>query len=216
MGMAAAIGLLALAAAACAGAPGPRGWAGARPVEVGTSDKVLAAHKSRLYALTRGSTNIEWQFPPRSRDNYPLSERAREALQRAVEDLSADGDVEAALDSRIADATVSGPPLESLENAIRDAALDDAARNDLRSLLDDITDFEEDALRSVRGLYGSIAVSEDGRTAYVPAFGGYLFALDVSTGQTRWIADTDGDLIWAFLGAGEGTDDDPTVEVGNV
>ncbi len=184
-----------LALSACGAAPGPRGWAGARPVEVGSADKVLAAHKSKLYALTRGSTNIEWEFPPRSRDNYPISERGRTALLAAVEATGAGSDVQATLNDRVDDLTVSGPPVDSLKDAIDQAAIDDASRNTLKELVDDTTSFEKDALTHVRGLYGDIAVSDDGRTAYLPAFGGWLFALDVGTGQTRWIVDMGSQLV---------------------
>jgi len=90
---------------------------------------------------------------------------------------------------------VDGSTIDALEEAVDATSAEDGARSDFKSAVDSATRFERDALDDIEALYGTIGVSEDGETAFVPAFGGAVFALDTRTGYTRWIVVPDEALV---------------------
>lgn len=180
------ISMLALASA-CGSVPGPRGWAAPQPVE--TNDVTLAPYRKRLFALPEGSAAVLWQFPPRDKSTYRVSESARTELRQAAEDAGV-ASADAILD-RIDDLSVQGSTVDSLKSAIEESGLEGEAKGSLKSRVDEITREHRRAFDGVRALYGDLAVSEDGGTAYLPTYGGWLFAIDTENGDLRWLSDLD-------------------------
>lgn len=202
--------LLALAAA-CGNPPGPRGWTGAQPVTAGDDDRVLAAHKRKLFGLSRGqgdALNIRWEFPPRDRSTYLISEERRSDLRRRVEAMGLDAGAAARLTGLVDDLRVEGPSADTLKDAIDAVSADDAAKNSLKDTVDAYRKAERDAFSQVRALYGDIGLSDDGNTAYFGGFGGWLYALDSETGASRWIIEAEGGIV------GGATSSDGVVYVG--
>ncbi len=186
----AGIGLsLVVLAAACTSPPGPRGWSAPQPVE--TQDLTLVPYKKRLFALPTGSGEAAWQFPPKDKAGYRISEGARNDLMTMAAGLGLQGDTRQNIEDRISELSIEGPTIETLRKAVSQTAADKALRNAFNSRVDEIVLGEKRALNGIRALYGDIALSGDGRTAFVASYGGWLFALDTKTGATRWIADLD-------------------------
>ncbi len=185
----ATLGLGAILVAACGNPPGPRGWAAPEPVDA--DSLTLVPHKKTLYAVPKDSPVIAWQFPPKNREQYAVSEAASDELLGllAVLDLpdSARDDVTELIDGL----QVGGDSVGALKSAVSAAATEGSGRDDFNRRVDAIVVTERRALRGVRALYGDLGVSEDGATAYVASFGGWLFALDIETGATRWIVELD-------------------------
>jgi len=190
-----ALAAVALLAVACASPPGPRGWAGARPVRVDSQDIILAAHKNKLSALPKDSSNAMWQFPPPDRDTYLVSQLARDALIDLIDGLDVDEAAKDDLKQRASDLAVQGPTAGALKDAVDATGADADAREQIKDAIDLATKEEKRALTKVRALYGDIGVSPDGQTAFVPAYGGYVFALDTTDGETRWVINTNSVLI---------------------
>jgi outer membrane protein assembly factor BamB len=193
----AAIGLLVLAAlalVACGAPPGPRGWAPAEPVVVGDREFVLAPHKSHVYAVRPESSLVQWQFPPEDRSSYPISEQRLQGLLDLINDLDVSSQQKEDLTSLARALNVSGDSGNALKDALK-GAVGDEQSGQVEDYIDQTRDVEGDALSDVRALYGEIAVSEDAQTAFVPAFGGWVFALETATGQLRWMLETEGELV---------------------
>jgi outer membrane protein assembly factor BamB len=164
-------------------------------VTVDSDTVVLAAHKSRLTALPQGSSTPLWQFPPRDRNSYPLSAAGRDSLTLAIDALDLESAAKANLADRVDDVTVSGPNSDALKESLDALQIEDRARDDLKQLIDEATERERRALSKVRALYGDLGVSEDGNTVYVPTFGGWLFSLDASSGETNWMRDMGAGMV---------------------
>lgn len=180
---------LVVLAAACGSPPGPRGWAAPQPVE--TQDLTLVPYKKKLFALPAGSGVAAWQFPPKEKDGYRVSEGAQSDLKALAADLGLQGDTRQNIEDRISELSVEGPTIETLKDAVDATTADKALHNAFKSRVDAIVVGEKRALNGIRAFYGDIALSGDGRTAFVPSYGGWLFALDTTTGTTKWIADLD-------------------------
>jgi outer membrane protein assembly factor BamB len=91
--------------------------------------------------------------------------------------------------------TVSGDNIDTIKDAIDNSELDGDQKSDLKSFVDDTTDREDGALSDVDAFYGDIGISTDGETAYAPGYGGWIYALDVATGDTRWIVDMGDEIV---------------------
>jgi outer membrane protein assembly factor BamB len=174
-------------AAACGSIAGPRGWAPAQPVESGKL--TLVPYRKKVFALREGSADVVWQFPPRDKSTYRVSEVDRQELAALAQDLGLSaGDP---LIELIGDLNVQGSTVETLESAIDASSLASDARSSFKSRIEDITSRHKRALDGVRALYGDLALPADGTEVYVPTYGGWLFALDAETGALRWLADLD-------------------------
>jgi len=132
-----------------------------------------------------------WQFPPKDKNGYRVSEGNRDDLMTLAAGLGLQGDTRQNIEDRIGELSVEGPTIETLKDAVSATAADKALRNAFNSRVEAIVVGEKRALNGVRALYGDIALSGDGDTAFVPSYGGWLFALDIATGATKWIADLD-------------------------
>jgi outer membrane protein assembly factor BamB len=181
-------------AAACGAPPGPRGWAPAQPVVVGDREFVLAPHRSHVYAVRPESSFVQWQFPPEDRNSYPISQQRREGLLELIDDLDVSAGQKEDLTALAEGLTVSGGSDDALKDALTDT-VGDEQRSQIEDYIDATRETENDALRDVRALYGEIAISADAETAYVAAFGGWVFALETATGQTRWIVETGDEMV---------------------
>jgi len=195
-----ALGAVALLAAGCASPPTPQGWAPARPV---TADGgvVLVANKARLFALP-GTTSADlsgianWQFPPKDKSSFPVSTQAQQALSDAVDGLDGvDDATKARLKKLVTDLMVSGPSQSALNDAVKGSAAPADQRNKLTKAVDDTVRSEKDALNKLQAFYGDIGLSGDGKTAYLTSFRGMVFALDVSSGRTRWIRNAGDNIV---------------------
>lgn len=191
----AAAALTLLAAAACGAPPGPQGWAPARPVKVDAAKFILVPHRAKLFALPDGSTNPAWQFPPQQKDAYPVSTDTNDRLGAAIDALSVDAATKADLKRKVADLTVGGQSRNVLKDAVTATGATADEKSSLKNLVDSTTKFERSALDGIQALYGDIGISADSKTAFVPAFNGKLFALDVSSGRARWIRDAGGGFV---------------------
>lgn len=191
----AAAPLLALLAAGCGAPPGPEGWAAPNPVTVQSQQVILVAHKSHLYALPEGSSNANWQFPPKDKSTYPVSEEAQQALSSAVDALDTDEATRTQLKQKVRDLTLTGPSAGALKDAVKASSAPDNKKSDLTSAVDRIIKVEKDALGKLQAIYGDIGVSSDSGTVFVATFRGIVFALDIQTGHARWLRDTGGELV---------------------
>jgi outer membrane protein assembly factor BamB len=178
-----------IVAVGCGRPAGPKGWAAPQPVETG--ELTLAPFHKNLFALPKGSGETAWQFPPKDRETYRVSEGARNELARLADDLGFDIGSESSLAQRIDELNVDGSTANTLKEAIDASGADGSARGDLKQRVDEIIREHRRALGQVRALYGDLAVSDDGETVYVPTYGGWLFALAADTGALRWMADLD-------------------------
>lgn len=156
---------------------------------------VLVAHKSKLFALPRGSGEPVWQFPAANRDAYHVSDAARDSLTSALADLNLSSGDESNVRNAIDDLTVSGPSVKSLKDTVNAASADADGRSRFSAAVDHVTKLDKDALSNLQALYGDIGLSTDGRTAFVPAFKGIVFALDTSDGHMRWWRDAGDELV---------------------
>jgi len=198
-----ALALLAIVAAACSATPGPRGWAGARPVSVEEPGLVLAAYKKTLYAIDPAQLSPLWQFPPENRDSYPISERSQDRIRDAIDALSIPDSEKESLRALVAEITISGDSIDLFKDAVDNSSATDDEKNDLNNGVDDITAIEEDAVRNVEAFYGDVGVSDDQQTAYAPGYGGWLYALNIETGETRWLVNVGDQMV-----GGVAVDDD--------
>jgi outer membrane protein assembly factor BamB len=196
------VALLAVFAAACSAPASPSGWASARPVTVQGKDVVLVAHKAHLYALPAGSSLENWQFPPKTKDGYPVSEQVHDQIVALLDALPITDADKSKLEEKVADLTVNGATIKGLKEAIDalvpapggDAAALKQQQSDLKSAVDAATKFEKGALDKLQAFYGDFGLSADGKTVFVAPFRGIVFALDVATGHTRWVRDS-GDQV---------------------
>ncbi len=194
-----ALGGLALLAAGCAAPPSPQGWAAARPVKA-DGGVVLVAHKAKLFSLPGTtsadlSSNANWQFPPKDKNAFPVSEQQQQILSDTVDQLdSIDDAAKTRLKKLVSELTVAGPSKDALKNDLKTSAAPNDQKNKLSSAIDAVVKFESDALKKLQAFYGDIGLSADNKTAYLTSFRGRVFALDVSNGHTRWIRDA-GDHI---------------------
>jgi len=189
-----AIAAIGLVAAACGAPPGPRGWAPSQPVVVGDREFVLAPYRSQIYGVRPESSFVQWQFPPRDRNSYPISQQGLDGLTTRIDALDDISTQQRDDLTSLANAlTVAGNSADPLKNALTDLVGDQATP--IVDYIDATRQTENDALRDVRALYGEIAISDDAETAYVPAFGGWVFAIETATGQMRWLLETGDDMI---------------------
>lgn len=192
------LGATALLAAACSAPPGPRGWAPAEPVAVEGREFVLAPHRRQIYAVRTDSSFVQWQFPPSDRNSYPVSEQRTEALVGLIQGLELSGEQEGALVEQAQGLTLSSDATDSLKDNLKAAVGDDRARP-IEDVIDATRKTENGALGDVRAFYGELALSSDKGTVYAAAFGGWIFAIDVATGRTRWIIEPGDDLIGGIV-----------------
>jgi hypothetical protein len=183
--------LIAFAAVGCGNPPGPRGWSAAEPIDA--ESLTLVPHQETLFAIQKDTpqTDVVWEFPPDDREQYALSESAADELVGLLPGLNlsaADRDV---LEELIRGTNVGGPTVETLEDEVSAIAAESAERDDFLARLDEVVEVEREALGNVDALYGDLGISDDGATVYVPSYGGWLFAIDVETGATRWIVELD-------------------------
>ncbi len=195
-----ALGIAALLAAACASPPTPQGWAAPKPVTI-NGGAVLVAHKAKLYSLP-GTTDADlsstanWQFPPKDKTTFPISEQAQQALTASIEALDAvDDGTKTRLKKLAADLMVSGPSKDALDTEIKKSAAPADQRNELTSAVDGAVAAENAALNKLQGFYGDIGVSADNKTAFLTSFKGRLFALDLSNGHVRWVRDAGAGIV---------------------
>jgi outer membrane protein assembly factor BamB len=202
------VGVLALtiaaATAACSRPAGPRGWAGAQPVTVQVTgsqpeDLVLAAHKKTLWAIALPGGSEIWQFPPQDRNAYLLSETTRDRARQLLQDANYDG----SLDEQVDSATVQGPNLETFRDNIAAASLPDEQKKQLQDLISNAASREKKALTGIKAFYGEIAVSDDGLTTYLTSYGGYVFALDTRSRESRWIVDLGDGIVGGVAADGD-------------
>jgi len=195
-----ALGLAALLATACARPPTPEGWAAPRPVTL-NGGAVLVAHKAKLYSLP-GTTdadlsgNANWQFPPKDKTTFPISEQAQQSLTASIDALDAvDDGTKTRLKKLVGDLMVSGPSKSALDADIKASAAPQAQRDKLTSAVDGAVAAESSALNKLQGFYGDIGVSADNKTAFLTSFKGIVFALDVATGHVRWLRDAGAGIV---------------------
>jgi outer membrane protein assembly factor BamB len=180
--------------------PSPQGWSPARPVKA-DGGVVLVAHKAKLFSLPGTtsadlSSNANWQFPPKDKNGYPVSEQQRQILSGAVDQLgSIDEATKARLQKLVSELTVAGPSKDALKNELKASAAPDDQKNKLSNAIDAVVKVENDALKGLQAFYGDIGLSTDNKTAFLTSFRGMVFALDVSNGHTRWIRDAGDNIV---------------------
>jgi outer membrane protein assembly factor BamB len=191
----AALALLAagaLLAAACGRPPGPSGWAAPQRVEVNGQATILVARKSHLFSLDSSGAE-RWRFPARDKNAYPLSRAGQDAVKAKIDAAGSIPDGQkSALKSTVGGTTLGGPTVKTLKDAVNATSSAGASSSDRKAIISEVdarTTEEKDALGNVEALYGDIGVSPDGKTLYVPTFGGGLWALDADTGESIWYRD---------------------------
>lgn len=194
----AGIGLL---AAACARPPSPSGWADARAVQVDSANLVLVSRKGTLYALqgrtaTTISPNSSWQFPPKDRSMYPLSEASRQAISTLIDGLTGVSDADRTqLKTLLGQVRLTGPGAKTFKDTISKSPAPKGDRDNINRALDAAISFEKGALGKIQAFYGNIGLSSDGSTLFVGSFKGMVFALDTSNGNTRWVRDAGAGIV---------------------
>jgi outer membrane protein assembly factor BamB len=195
--------LAAFTFAGCSGPPSPRGWAPAQPVEVGAKNLILVPFKGKLTALPPDSTAAVWQFPPRDKASYAVSEQAAAAINNKIDALGLEGTAVKELETRVTDLHVSGPSKDLLNTAVDASAATDGEKKDIKALVDLTVKTESDALKSLKAIYGNLGLSADGDTTYLASFRGVVFALDTDTGATRWIRNANSEIVGGVAVAGD-------------
>lgn len=186
---------------ACAHPPSPSGWAGAQAVSVDGTHSILVARKGKLYSMegqdqSDVTTNYNWRFPPSDKSTYPLSEDGRADLAAMVDDLSGvDASAKSQLKDTLDTVHLSGPSAKAFKDAVSASGATESERGKLNDALDTQVKFESDALGRIQAFYGDIALSADGKTAYIASFKGTVFALDVQTSAARWIRDAGDGIV---------------------
>jgi outer membrane protein assembly factor BamB len=183
----AAIGALGLAAAGCTRAASPQGWAPPEPVTPAGQQLIIAAHKGTLFALPPTSQSATWQFPPKDKSTYPVSQVTADQLNSKIDALGVSDSEKSSLKDKVSKLNVQGASITDLKNAVKASSASSSAKSDLSSTIDTLTKAESDALSSLQAFYGDIAVSTDGKTIYPTAFKGYVYALDAATGHMIWM-----------------------------
>ncbi len=148
----------------------------------------LAPFRKKLFAVPAGSAETAWQFPPGDKETYRVSSEDQDELRALASELGLDS---AGVSDRIDELSVEGQSFNNLRNEVNGAGGESDARDRFNARAREIVREHQRALDEVRALYGDIGLSGDSRTAYVPTYGGWLFALDVATGDLRWLADLD-------------------------
>ncbi|HLB22927.1 MAG TPA: PQQ-binding-like beta-propeller repeat protein [Dehalococcoidia bacterium] len=184
-----------MAAAACGGRATPHGWAPARAVEVGGKDMVLVPYKSKLFSLQPDSATANWQFPPKDKGSYPVSEDASTRIKEMIDALSIEGTAKKELEQRVDDLRLTGDTKDTLKKAIDASAASAGEKKDLKTTIDAAVTFESDALKKLQAIYGDLGLSSDGETVYVTTFRGMVFALDTDTGTPRWVRDAGSQIV---------------------
>ncbi|MBI5285563.1 MAG: PQQ-like beta-propeller repeat protein [Chloroflexi bacterium] len=196
-----ALGAVALVAAGCSKPPSPQGWAAARPVKAEGQGVVLVAHKAKLYALPGQtaddlSSNALWQFPPKDKNTFPVSEQTAETLSAGIDGLDGVADAEKTrLKKMVTELNVSGSSAGTLKDALKSSGASDAQRKQLADAIDTTIKFEKGSLDRLQAFYGDIGISADNQTAFLTSFRGMVFAIDIASGQTRWIRDAGAGVI---------------------
>lgn len=184
-----------LIAAACARPPSPAGWAGARAIKVDGQGIVLVSNKGHLHALLGQTTadissNERWQFPPKDRSLYPLSDEAQQRIAGFIDAFgSVDDAGKAHLKKLLADVRLSGPNAGAFKDAVSQSAASPADRSKTNDAVDAAITAEKNALGKIQAFYGDLGISSDQKTVFAASFKGMVFALDASTGNTRWVRD---------------------------
>jgi outer membrane protein assembly factor BamB len=189
------IAALALAAAACTNPPAPGGWSPAQPVRVDSQNLIIVTHTSHLYALPKDSSNAVWQFPPVTKDDYPVSQESHDNIKALVETSTMSADDKAGIAKKLDDLHISGPSIKTLKDAISASGASKDEKSSLSDSIDNVTKFEKNAMKSLKAFYGDIGVSADGKTAYVGSYKGILYALNTADGRTKWLRDTGDGIV---------------------
>ena len=119
LALTAVAGLLAITAAACTRAPSPQGWAPPQPVMANNQQLIIAAHKSKLYALPPNVTTAVWQFPPVDKNSLPISQVEAGQLNDTVDSLNIPDDQKSSLKTKVQSLNVQGPSVNDLKNAVK-------------------------------------------------------------------------------------------------
>jgi outer membrane protein assembly factor BamB len=181
--------------AACSGPPSPRGWAAARPLVLDGDRIVLVPHKGKLFAMPDNSSAINWQFPPRDRNVYPLSELAVTTIEDAIDSTSMESTAKNELKQSVSNILISGPSAGDFKDRVDTSTMSADEKSDIKRLVDDTTKFENDAAQKLRAIYGDLGLSSDGGTVFVASFRGVIYALDVHEGTARWMHDVGSELV---------------------
>ncbi|MGH7622250.1 MAG: PQQ-binding-like beta-propeller repeat protein, partial [Gemmatimonadaceae bacterium] len=182
----AAVGLLAVTAAACTRAPSPQGWAPPQPVMANNQQLVIAAHKAKLYALPPTVTTATWQFPPVDKNSYPVATVEAALLDSMVDALSVSADQKTSLHTKVKNLNIQGPSVKDLKDAIKASGASSTDQTRLNDAVDSTTNADKAAISSPQAFYGDIGVSADSQTVFAASFRGYVFALDSATGHMVW------------------------------
>ena len=180
---------------ACGVPPGPQGWAGPVPVKIASQNIILVSHKKTLFAMPAGSSNALWQFPPKDKNSYPVSEESQQTIGSAIDALDIDQATKQQLHQKLADLRISGPTAGELKDAVEATGASSDAKSNLKNGIDNVVSFEKTALNDVQAIYGNLGLTSDDSTVFVPGFSGYLYALDSKTGFTKWIRDTGAEMV---------------------
>ncbi len=191
----ASLALAGAALAACTRAPAPQGWAPARAVTVSGKQLTVAAHRATLFALPQDTTTAVWQFPPKDKNSYPVSQAGARALSDAVDRLSVSSDQKGTLKQKVGQLNVSGPSSGDLKTAISNSGASSSEQSALKTQVDAVTKANSDALSSLQAFYGDLSVSSDSSTLYATAFKGYVYALDPANGHMRWFQKVGSEMI---------------------
>ena len=190
-----ALAVAGVALAACTRAPSPQGWAPPQSVSVSGANLTIAAHRAKLYALPPDVQTATWQFPPKDKSTYPVSESSAAALKAAVDQASIGQAQKTTLDQKIGQLNISGPSVNDLKSAIDSSGAASDVRSALKTQVDAVTKANSDALSGLQAFYGEMALSSDNSTLYATAFKGYVFALDPSNGHMRWFHKVGAEMV---------------------
>jgi len=163
-------------------------------VAVSGRDFVLAPYKTHVYGVRIESSFVQWQFPPADRNSFPISEQRLDGLLAMIDQLDVSQQQKDDFKGLARDITVGGNSDDALKNALKGAVSDDQ-RQSISAFIDETRSVEKRALGDVRALYGELGISADSETAYVAAFGGWVFAIETATGQLRWLTEPKDEII---------------------
>ena len=200
----AAVGLLALAAAACATTQSPQGWSPPLLLKSAAGDQlIIAAHTGHLYALPPNVTTPVWQFPPVDRTTYPIASTSAARLSAEVNALSIPADQKTTLLTKVKNLNAQGPSVTDLKTFLNTTAASPAEKSKFGADVDAATAATRDALSNLQAFYGDLGVSADGKTVYAAAFRGVVLALDAATGHLVWATNVGSEMIGGVAVSGD-------------
>ena len=124
--------------------------------------------------MPAGSSIALWQFPPKDKNTYPVSEESQQTISSAIDALDVEQATKSDLQQKLTDLRITGPTAGELKTAIdATSASSDARSRSSRTASTPSSSSRRTALSNLQALYGDLGLTSDDKTVFVAAFSGY-------------------------------------------